>query len=129
MSLQFIKQTIRSLRQLYGTTKLVMTKYTVGVPDFTTATPANTVDMITVSGIVLPRNINAVFFPKSSPFVLDRTARQFIIEINKCSTEWVKEGVFITYLGERYNIKWADTLEGYYYYVVGSSAGEENANG
>ena len=126
MSMQFAKDAVRSLIEQYGTTKkLTLTMYTVGPVDFQNAAPNNGVDSITVSGIALPKTLNTVFLPRST-LPVDRKFRPFLIETRRCKRDWVKEGNYLTYLGERYNIKFSDVVEDIYYYILATSDGDES---
>ncbi len=127
MSLYFIKQTLQSLKKDYGTNGITLTKYTVGQVDYTTANPSNSVTSITVGGIVLPKSLNVSFLPKTT-LSADKKTREFIINDPRCTEDWVKEGNYLTYLGERYNIKMSDYVEGYYYFVRATAIGDEPAS-
>ena len=126
MSLQFIKQTLRSLRKDYGTGEITLTRYKIGDVDFINAAPSNTITSIVVCGIALPKALNVAFLPKTT-LTVDRKTREFIIDDPNCTADWVKEGNYITYQGERYNIKWSESVENYYFFVRATSAGDEAA--
>lgn len=125
MSMRFAKQTIKSLVREYGTTsKIILTKYIQGQHDFKNAATNNGVESLIVVGVALPKTLNSVFFQRSTlPY--DKKLRPFLIQTSACLDEWVKDGNYLTYLDERYNIKHSDYLEGIYYYVLASSDGDE----
>jgi hypothetical protein len=125
MSFAFAKQTIRMLLSQYGTSsKIKLTKYYVGETDFKNAEPNNGVETLDIFGIAMPKGLNVAFLQKST-FAIDKKSRVFLFGVDVCTQDWVKEGNYVTYLEERYNIKYSDYLEGIYFYVVASSAGDE----
>lgn len=125
MSLRFIQRTLKSLQNSYGSNNIKLSKYTVGAVDFTTATPTNSVDTITIRGIALPKNLNVAFLPKMSPFTIDKKSREFVLTDPRVTADWVKDGNYLDYLGERYNIKSSEMLEGYYYFIRAIANGDE----
>lgn len=124
MSLSFVERTLKSLQRHYGVNDIRLTKYTVGTIDFTVASSTSGVQSITVRGIAMPKSLNVAFLQKfQTP--TDKKSRDFLINDPTCTQEWVKEGNFLTYLGERYNIKMSETLENYYFFVSATSTGDE----
>ena len=128
MSLRFIKYAIDSLQRSYGTNNILLTRYIVGNVDFTIAKPTNTSESITIRAIPLPKTLNVAFLPKSSVFTIDKKGREFITNDPKCTSLWMKEGNYLTYLGERYNIKSSELIEGYYYFVRATAIGDETGD-
>jgi hypothetical protein len=127
MSLKFIKQTLKALQKEYGSGSITLSKYAAGAVDFTTATPNMTVTSIVVYGIAMPKTLNTLFLPKSL-LDFDKKMREFIINDPACTADWVKEGNYLTYGGERYNIKWSEHVEGYYFNVKATAIGDESPN-
>ena len=62
-------------------------------------------------------------------FTIDKKGREFITNDPKCTSIWMKEGNYLTYLGERYNIKSSELIEGYYYFVRATAIGDETGDG
>lgn len=121
--MQFIKQTLYSLTQQYGTT-IELFKTIVGTPDFENGLTAVSKQSVIVPAIALPNDLAKTMF-KSSIITYDKNMRRFIIDINGFSESWIVDATHIIYLNKRYNIKEFSKLEDHYFDVVATSAGDE----